>query len=151
MRTFASFLLLALATGCAGGRARLDFSGTQMPVSMSATVLDERGEILLPEDREVVGQVLVETKAWGIMWAAIPLTPKRDVSQAINDQVAAANGEAVVNLRVTGQQCGVNHAWILSTVPLWPGCSKIFVQGDIIRTRRSEPAAVAGSTMGVAP
>ena len=95
MRTFTSMLLLALATGCAGGRARLDFSGTTMPVSMSATVLDEEGDILLPEDREVVGQILVETKAWGIMWASIPLTPKRDVSKAINDQGLIAGAHYV--------------------------------------------------------
>ena len=142
--------LLLSITACAGGRTNLRFDETAYPVSLSPTVLGRDGGVLLPKAREVVGQLEIETKAWGLLWAAVPLTPNKDLSARINEQVERAGGEAVVNLRITSRQCGVNHAWVLSTVPLWPGCARIFVQGDIIR-ELTMPAAVPPPELRPAP
>lgn len=138
--TSISCVVLALLDGCAGGRSNLRFDDTRYPVSLSPTVLGSDGVVLLPARREVVGKLEIETKVYGLLWAAVPLTPNKDLSTQVNDQIERAGGQAVVNLRVTSRQCGLNSAWVLSTVPLWPGCSKVFVQGDIIRERAPEAA-----------
>lgn len=150
LQRIACLLIASFSLGCAGGRTNLKFEQTTYPVSLSPTVLGSDGEILMPEEREVVGKVEIETKAWGLFWASVPLKPNNDVSDKMNEQVSAAGGQAVVNLRVTSRQCGLNHAWILSTVPLWPGCSKVFVQGDIIR-EKLQAGAAAGAVQGATP
>lgn len=136
-----SCAVLVLASGCAGGRSNLRFDDTRYPVSLSPTVLGSDGAVLLPAQREVVGKLELETKVYGLLWSAVPLTPNKDLSTQVNEQIEQAGGQAVVNLRVTSRQCGLNSVWVLSTVPLWPGCSKVFVQGDIIRERAPEPVA----------
>jgi hypothetical protein len=135
------FVATIAAGGCAGGRSNLRFEDTRYPISLSPTVLGSDGGLLLPAQREVVGKLEIETKVYGVMWAAVPLTPNKDLSAKVNDAVARAGGQAVVNLRVTSRQCGLNHAWVISTVPLWPGCSHVFVQGDIIREQARQPTA----------
>ncbi|MCX4239421.1 hypothetical protein [Paraliomyxa miuraensis] len=133
MKVGLSSIGLAILIGCAGGRTNLQFNEAKYPISLSPTVLGRDGLVLFPDERTVVGQLHLEAKAWGIAWAAIPLRPNTDLSKELNSQVHKVGGEAVVNLRITSRQCGINHAWILSTIPLWPGCSRITVQGDIIR------------------
>lgn len=137
------FLGALMAGGCAGGHSTLKFDETRYPVSLSPTVLGSDGQVLLPDGREVVGKLDLETKVYGMLWAAVPLTPNKDISEKVNAAIEEAGGDAVVNLRVTSRQCGLNHAWVISTVPLWPGCSRVFVQGDIIREREREAVVVA--------
>ncbi|MBX7082688.1 MAG: hypothetical protein K1X88_26010 [Nannocystaceae bacterium] len=139
---------IALSSGCAGGRSNLRFDDTRYPVSLSPTVLGSDGMVLVPARREIVGKLEIETKVYGLLWAAVPLTPNKNLSDQVNDQIERAGGQAVVNLRVTSRQCGLNSAWVLSTVPLWPGCSRVFVQGEIIRERPAElvPAPQAEPT-----
>lgn len=140
MRTIPLLIATLVASGCAGGRANLRFEDTRYPISLSPTVIGSDGGVLLPAEREVVGKLEIETKVYGVLWSAVPLTPNKDLSNKVNEAISSAGGQAVVNLRVTSRQCGLNHAWIISTVPLWPGCSHVFVQGDIIR---EQPAEVA--------
>lgn len=149
--TSISCVALALVGGCAGGRSNLRFDDTRYPVSLSPTVLGSDGVVLLPAGREVVGKLEIETKVYGLLWAAVPLTPNKDLSTQVNEQIEQAGGQAVVNLRVTSRQCGLNSAWVLSTVPLWPGCSKVFVQGDIIRERAPAAAVETEAPPSEAP
>lgn len=133
MNRLATLCLIACAAGCSGGYGRLRFDGMRYPVSLSPTVPDAGGQILPPERLEVVGRVDVHTRAWSIAYSAIPLQATRDVSKPMNAQIAAAHGEAVINLRIVSKQCKVNHVWVLNAIPLWPGCSDVTLTGDIIR------------------
>jgi len=135
--------LAALGTGCAGGHARLSFDQAAYPVSLSPTVPDSDGQILAPERFEVVGQLSIEAKAWAILYSAVPLQGKRDVSQEINTQVAERGGEGVVNLRIVSKQCKINHAWVINALPIWPGCSDVTLTGDIVRRATSMERDVA--------
>lgn len=129
----AILVALALTCGCAGGHARLSFDQAAYPVSLSPTVPDADGQILAPERFEVVGQLSVQTKAWAILYSAVPLQGKRDVSGDINTQIAAQGGEGIVNLRIVSKQCKINHAWVINALPFWPGCSDVTLTGDIVR------------------
>ena len=150
--TTVALALATLATGCAGGHARLSFDSAAYPVSLSPTVPDNDGQILAPERFEVVGVLSVQTKAWAIFYSAVPLQGKRDVSSDINAQVAEHGGEGVVNLRIVSKQCKINHAWVINALPIWPGCSDVTLTGDIIRRAAPSPApAFEGDDVAPAP
>jgi hypothetical protein len=75
--------------------------------------------------------------AWGLLYTGIRLTPRTDISKAVNGQVAAVGGDAVVNLRIMGSHCGGDFIPLVSFVPIWPGCANIVVEGDIIKVLRA--------------
>ncbi len=69
------------------------------------------------------------------------LTPTKDISKEINAQVARAGGDAVINLRISTAHCGSDFVPVLSWFPVWPGCTNVHVEGDIVRVvRRRNPA-----------
>jgi hypothetical protein len=126
-------LLSAGATGCAGARTTLAADDARYPISMSRGVRDANGDLVPAERRQVVGELDDTFMAWGTFYSAVRLTPHTDISDAVNEQVAHAHGDAVVALHVGSRQCTLNYLAPLSWLPIWPGCTEVFVHGDIIR------------------
>lgn len=122
----------SLGAGCAGARTDIVAPAAQYPVSLSKGVRDADGT-MVPEERKVtVATFHQDRTAWGTFYSAAKLTPKTDISQAINQQVRAAGGDAVVNLRVASVHCRGAFWPLVSIIPVWPACTKLRVQGDIV-------------------
>lgn len=138
----ATVLLFVACAGCAGARTTIVAPTADVPVSLSHAVRDADATIVPAERREVVGSFHDERLAWGLLWSTVKLTPEKDISDEINAQVARAGGDAVINLRIASAGCGWNYVIGLNLLPVWPGCSKVFLDGDIIRVRRDGPASV---------
>lgn len=140
---------LALGSGCAGARTTVVADHAQYPISLSGATRDANGTIVGgDEELEKVGSLREDATAWGMLYSAIRLNPRTDVSRAVNEQVAKAGGEAVVNLKVRGGHCASDFFAIIDVIPIWPGCTKVVVEGDIVRVRRrtAAPVARSGST-----
>ena len=60
----------------------------------------------------------------------------------VNQAVAAHGADAVINLRVAVDQCALNWAPIVFLLPIWPGCARIAIEGDIIKVA-PKPVTVA--------
>jgi hypothetical protein len=145
-RTIKTLLTTALvslcAVGCAGGRTTLVANDARYPISMSPGVRDSDGSLVEKERRETVGTFRDERTAWGMLYSGVKLTPKKDISSQVNRQVATVKGDAVVNLRVRTTHCAWNFVPVLNLLPIWPGCTNVHVEGDIVRVsrRRSKDA-----------
>ena len=134
--TALTLFLLGVSTGCAGARTSVVADGASYPISLSRAVRDRDGSIVPSENMTKVGTLHDDATAWGILYSAIKLTPRTDISTAVNAQVAQSGGDAVVNLRVTGGHCASDFFALLTVIPIWPGCARIEVEGDIVKLKR---------------
>jgi hypothetical protein len=136
-----AFTLLALSSiGCAGGRTTIQANEARYPVSLSPTVRDADGALLKKDQTKKVGTFKDERTAWGMLYSGVKLTPTKDISKQLNRQVKAVRGDAIVNLRIRTTHCGMNFVPLLNWLPVWPGCTNVYVEGDIVRVaRRREP------------
>lgn len=134
-------LALTGATGCAGARMNIVAPTAEVPVSLSRGVRDAEGSLVPAERRKIVGHIEVKRKAWALVWSLVSLTPERDISDAVNEQVKRVNGDAVINLRIGAAQCSSNFAVFLDALPIWPGCANVTITGDIIQVAGAAPAA----------
>jgi hypothetical protein len=132
---------LFIGTGCAGARTTIAADHAAYPVSLSPAVRDSDKKIVSGDDLEHVAKFRADATAWGMPYSAIRLNPRTDISAQINDQIRRAGGEAIVNLKIMSAQCGANFAALIDAIPLWPGCAKIAVEGDIVKVKRGQAAA----------
>jgi len=122
---------------CAGARPRVSFDSARVPVSMSGIVLGQDGQPLAPKDQLPVGRFAVQKKGWAMAYSHLPLN-SMDFSEELNQQVAAIQGEAVVNLEVSINRSSCLTVGLLQYTELLPffvGCVDVGLTGDIIRTR----------------
>ncbi len=127
--------LTSSAAGCAGATTQIAADTSRYPVSMSRGVRDADGSLLALEDREKVGDLLIEDHAFGLLYTAIDLNPKTDISERVNAEVQRTHGDAVVNLSVKNSQCFLNFVYPATLLPIWPGCVALKIHGDIIRKK----------------
>jgi hypothetical protein len=116
-----------------------------VPVSLSETVRDADGNLVLPDRQQVVGAYDEAFHAYNIPWGIIPLHPTTDISDSVNQAVAAVQGDAVTQLTVVADQCwtrGLAFFWFL---PIVPSCAAYRVHGQIVRVGPPAPAASAGA------
>lgn len=124
--------VLAL-TGCAGAGTKVTADGSQYPISLSRGVRDADGEIAPQERVAKVGRFHHKTTQYAFFYSAAPVKDKHDISAFVNRQVAAHGGDAIVNLRVRSQHCGLDLVPVLNWIPLWPGCVHVDIEGDIVK------------------
>ena len=135
-------LLGALAaSGCAGARVNVTADRARYPLSFSPVVRDATGRAYDAGALVKVGWLDVRKTTPGFVYSALTVPPTRDFSDEINAQVAAAGGEAVVDLTITiAGGCGwLNGLPILNALPVWPGCVPVRLTGDIVRRRNISP------------
>lgn len=138
-------LLGTYATGCIGASTEVVADGSKYPLSFSRGVRDADGSLLPMDQRVKVGEVHVERRVWALVYGAVELDPKTDISDDVNMQIEQNHGDAVVNLKIANLQCPSNAAWMFNHLPMFPGCTVVTVTGDIIkkkaRTAAAAPAA----------
>jgi hypothetical protein len=141
--TTRAFLLVGLlaAVGCAGARVNVTADRARYPLSLSPVVRDTSGRPYDARSLTKVGWLDIRKTTSGFVYSALAVPPTRDFSDEINAQVAAAGGEAVVDLTVTvAGGCGwLNGFPILNALPFWPGCVPVRLTGDIVRRRNIVP------------
>jgi hypothetical protein len=141
---FSQVLLLLLATlglGCAGSHSSIIATDASYPVSMSSVVYGPDGHLLDRKQLEEVGLFAYEYRSVHALFTLLPLRRTRhDLSRRIDEEVATAGGEAVVDLTVVAASNGWNAiSAILGGI--LPAYSKVSVFGTIVR--RLEEGTVA--------
>ena len=134
-------LIAPASAGCAGGRVSIVAERSRYPISLSRAVRDQTGRLYEGVALEHVGTLDAGGTRVGILYSALTIPPSMDISDDVNQQVAAAGGEAVVALTVSvGVGCEILNVFpILNILPLWPGCVPVTVTGDIVRRRAFRP------------
>ena len=138
-------LTVSAVAGCAGGRVSIVAERSRYPISLSRAVRDQTGRLYDGLSLEHVGTLDAGGTRVGILYSALTIPPHMDISDEVNQQVAAAGGEAVVALTVSvGVGCEVLNIFpLLNALPLWPGCVPVTVTGDIVRRRPFPPPPFA--------
>jgi len=133
--SFAAWLLLV--AGCAGSRVEITARNSRYPISFSHLVRDRAGYLYDRASLDAVGTFNGSKSSFGIFYSALGLSPRYDVSDDVNRQVARAGGEAVVDTTVSvTTDCNALNAFpILNAIPIWPGCVHVVVSGAIVRRR----------------
>ena len=127
-------LLPLLLSACAGARTTVVARHAQYPVSLSRGLRDRDGTLVPSERRHVVGTFHASHTAWNIFYAAAELTPTLDISDEVNQQIAAAHGDAIVRLTIVTTHCAMNYFFFpMGLLPFWPSCANVDVHGDIVR------------------
>lgn len=125
------------ATGCAGAHVEITARQSRYAISMSPVVRDSAGRLYDRQSLEVVGALHTDRTRLGFFYSAFTPLSTFDISDAVNTQVEAAAGEAVVDLSVSASDgCDVlNNFFLFNFLPIWPGCVPVTVTGDIVRRR----------------
>ncbi len=137
-------LLVALGgllAGCAGASVDVTARGAAYPISMSGSVRDSSGTLLDIHSMKIVSGFHLETTRIGILYSGVTPRSTLDISDAVNEQVSAAQGEAIIRLSVTvDERCNVLNSFpVLNAVPVWPGCVPVILDGLIVRRRPPAP------------
>lgn len=131
----------ALSAGCVGARTTVIAPTAEVPVSMSRGVRDAKGDLVPAAAKKIVGKFEGEYTAWNILWAAVKLTPEKDISNDVNAQVRQHHGHAVTNLEIETRHCALNYfVFPFALIPFWPSCANVKVRGNIIQVSGA-PAA----------
>ena len=108
---------------------------------MSGVVRDSTGAMLDTRSLKIVSQFHVEQTRIGILYSGVTPRSTLDISDEVNSQVAATNGEAIIRLSVTvdGSCSALNAFPVLNIVPIWPGCVPVTIDGLIVKRRPPPP------------
>jgi len=140
VKTIILFIIISmffLLTACAGARGSIVLKDVNHPVSMSPYIYDKNGQVLsINKGLTYNGGFLIEKTYYGTFYSLIKLSGDDDVNQQINDAVKASNSDAVVNLHYVVDQGGTNGCCPLTWLPIWPGTTKVFIMGDMVKTSK---------------
>jgi hypothetical protein len=146
--------VLALLTGC-GASSYVTAPHAEYPVSMSSGIRDADGSILPESRKERVGTFTLAYLSCSMAWRLVSFTGERDVSEDVNQQVKAAAGDAITDLRV---ESGATVWSVMTLVGLLPDCGHVRLRGAIVRVnqadrseRRMPGAETPTNEMTVAP
>jgi hypothetical protein len=141
----ATVLAALTIAGCAGARVSVTADRAAYPISLSDSVADGGGKLWKRNELVKVGTFETHHTALGFAYSAVTPWSTVDVSEEVNAQVAASAGEAVVGLEVRSSNvCGLNAVPVLPLLPIWPGCVRVDVTGDIVKRPASPPPAQPG-------
>lgn len=137
---FALSLAALLTTAC-GTRSYVVAPKSQYPISLSSAVRDEAGEVVPVSRLQKLGTFKHDYNTCSMIWTIIPLGGRtRDISKAVNEQIAEREGEAIINLRV---EAGAYISSIATMFGLLPDCNNVKIRGDIVE-RIPDVGPVAG-------
>ena len=135
---------VAATTGCAGARVDVTAARSRFPISMSDAVRDRSGELYGSPSLQRLAAFSVESTKIGILYSAVAPGSPLDISDAVNAQVTAAQGEAIHE--PLGDRFG--GLCLAELVPCaeraadLAGCVPITIEGEIVR-RRQKPTTTA--------
>lgn len=138
---------LGLVTGCAGAKSNLTADTARYPISLSRGIRDADGELVGRDRITKVGTYHHTETGYAILYGAAAHRKANDISSSVNRQVAVHGGDAIVNLRVRAQHCGLDLVPGLNWLPFWPGCVHVDIVGDIIKVASKATAEIGVQTV----
>ena len=137
------WMLAGVCGSCAGAGVKIVADQALYPISMSASVRDNTGMLHDVRSLKAVGSFDFEESRLGFVYSTFTPRAKLDISEAVNTQVEAAGGEAVIRLSVTvDDSCHwLNEMFLLNALPIWPGCVPVKIHGTIVRRKTGVLAA----------
>ena len=125
------------SAGCAGATVDVTARGAAYPISMSGFVRDNTGALLDMRSLKIVSGFHVEKTRIGLLYSGVTPRSTIDISDEVNSQVAAAQGEAIIRLSVTvGPSCNILNTFpVLNAIPVWPGCVPVAIDGLVVKRR----------------
>lgn len=139
VRTAIAAYVVAVTPGCAGARLNISATSSLYPMSFSHLVRDRTGRLYDGGSMDRVGTFSASKTSFAILYSALGVFPRYDVSDDVNRQVSSARGEAIIDTTVSvTTDCNILNGFpILNIVPLWPGCVHVVISGAIVRRRPS--------------
>ena len=115
---------LAALAGCAGAHVEITARESRYTISMSEVIRDRDGRVYDRSSLEAVGRLYADRTRVGVLYSALTPLSTFDISDAVNGQVAAVGGEAVIGLTVSASDgCDFLNVFpIFNILPVWPGC-----------------------------
>ena len=144
-------LLIPLLAGCGGGELAVRAPRAEYPISFSRGVRDADGELVPESRRQVVGHFEWSRTKWTMFWKQVNLDGDADVSDAVNAQVAAVKGDAIVHFSVEPQVRLSTALLVQLIVGFIPSCSFTEFHGDIIRVLPASAAQQSAAAAHASP
>jgi hypothetical protein len=135
---------LTAVVGCAHSSILFTAQGARFPVSMTEGIYDDQYKLRLAEHQVLLKRFTLTYRHFTLTSFAKP--KQVDLSDTLAKLVKAYGGDAVVNLRVTGQGSGLDAnclscIGLCTTVPsagiIAPTEVQATVEGDIVRLKES--------------
>lgn len=129
-----ALFLFAIMVSCAGARGNLRFDELKYPVSMSPALYDKDNTVVFyKRELKPVGKLDYTKTIWSTLWTAVTFNPSQELGGPINTQIEENGGEGVVNMTVHVRNCSLNYIPILAWLPIWPGCTVVNIEGDVVK------------------
>lgn len=78
-------------------------------------------------------QLLFFTSGQPLLWRSVTINGDQELGEEINEQIKEVDGDGIVNFTVNVQNCPLDWIPIFYLLPVWPGCTAVSLEGDIIR------------------
>ena len=138
-------LTCVLLLGGCGVSSWVTAPESKYPISMSAGLRDQSGELVATDKKTKVGAFEKHYKACSMLWRLISFTGDKDISDDANQQIADAKGDAITNLQVESS----GTVWsIITFIGIFPDCGNVRLKGDIVKVT---PAAAPAAALPVPP
>ncbi len=140
-----ALLSFAFLLGGCGVSSWVTAPDSKYPISMSDGIRDQSGELVATDKKTKVGTFEKHYKACSMLWRLISFTGDKDISDAANQQIADAKGDAITNLTVESSGTVWN---IITFIGIFPDCGNVRLNGDIVKVT---PAVAPPAALPPAP
>ena len=136
-----SFLLM-MTQGCAfwGVSLTLTAKENDFPISFSEGIFGYNNELIVRDGYEVVHHFTMKKSAFNYNFLHYLIGERFDLSDEFEEVVRLHNGEAIVNLKITGKAGGDSKEFLASVITgiltvglIAPLLVDITIEGDVIR------------------
>jgi hypothetical protein len=141
-------LVLALVLSGCGVSSWVTAPDSKYPISMSSGLRDEHGELVPAASKTTVGTFEKHYKACSMLWRLISFTGDKDISDSVNEQVAANKGDAVQDLSVESSGTVWN---IITFIGIFPDCANARLKGTIVKVTPPAPPVAAPAAAPALP
>lgn len=128
-----SVMIMLFIIGCGISGCRINFDNLKYPVSMSGSLYDPTGNLIGDGKGLKINQRFeYTTSLCSIFYSLIPLSRSDDMVEQMNKKIEVAGGDGMTNVSVKSDYSMLTAAFPLSLLPMWPGCSKVTINGTIV-------------------
>lgn len=133
MRLFV-LLVSIFIFSCAGSRGTLKFDNVNYPMSLNQWIFNKDGQ------KVSIGNGLVQTGSlseyfenWAFFYHWYSISNEKIFYTKIENSIRQKRGDGLVNTFIVIQDCFYNNLLFLNYLPIWPGCSTVYIEGDIVK------------------
>ena len=131
LRAIVAVSALCTLSCATGAETRLFAPQSPVPISLSQSIVDERGSVYRPRPDEIVGHFKRSWRSWDWFYGLVSINADVDLTRLVAAEVEKRNGDAVINLRVRSNYA---KTWYVTAVlVVLPDSVGVTVEGDVIR------------------